>query len=1266
MAFVEAMAIEVSRATVPDRPILQAPFPVSPTTRRIERFGSDKPDVRFGMELVDLGPALVGAGRHAGVRVPACSTTALAAGGRVKAIVAPGMAGDHPARDRRADRARPAVRREGPGLPRARGRTARSRARSPSSCPTTRSARSSSRPAAAEGDLILIVADTHEVDRRRARPAARGARRPARAGRPERPGLRLGPPLPDVPVGHRERPLGRHPQPVQRRPARGRGAARDGLRRPGRAVARRTRPAAPGRSSTTSRSTAGSSAAARSGSIAATCSSARFLLQGQTLEGMREKFGAVLDAFEYGAPPHGGIALGIDRWAALLARQTNIREVMAFPKTQSGTDPMLEAPSMPEPGQYEELGLRFVGAANRAGRGPERRPTPRRRSAILGRSTGSRSGRASRRCSARRASRSRGSSTCSRRCRPRPGRSTGPSSGCRCSCSSRSASGGATARCRAQDDPAGGHRRRLLHRRPDVLAPRDRGGRGGAGDRPRQPAGDHRRLRRVAAPRGAAVAGDAARPAGRAGRRRADLGRRSATDAYGADPQLGVVLGIATAICYAGYLLIIRGAGATRAGRPARWRSRRSSSRSCAVRGRRGRRRPRPDAAARRACSGWRCSGSPSQSVGYLLISISLPRLPAIITSIILLAQPVMSIGAGHRPARRDAVIGAAARRRARHRRDRGRDDPGRRGSGTGSERVRAGRPPTRVTVTAAAQGSGQSRPRRRRRRPTRGCGRRADRAGPRRPAGRAESVSTSWTTPGSPTSIEPAGHGGGEVVDDVGRHPVRGHGAQRVQVARSAAGPASPARRARPVAASCRGAVPCASMSEVIVSGPTQVIRAGQSRTAVVSRTSASASSAPRTIWPTGPALGRGRGAVDRLGADQRRRDGAVGIGRHDDDRQRAARPGEVGEPPDARLAERVGEGALGGGGQDDGGDGHAPECSGPSTRSSRVPASVGQSAVPFDWSSYPPVPDAPTETRHQRPDRRPRRPAQRRHRRPRRPRQDHARRRDAPPDRRLPLEPGRRRPGHGLGRPRAREGDHDPRQADDRRPRRRPPQHRRHARPRRLRRRGRALAADGRFGAAPRRRRRGAAAADPLRPPEGDGAPPAGRRRDQQDRPRRRPPGRGPRRRLRAVHGPRRRRPPDRVPDRLHERQGRHRDAATSTSPGTDLRPLLDLLVEVTPPVDLHARPPAPAAGHEPVGQRLRRPDGRRADLERDDPDGPADHGRPRGGRRHGGLRRAGPDGHAHRHRDQPPDRARHRPRRHRGGRARATSSASPACPR
>jgi aspartyl-tRNA synthetase len=86
-----------------------------------------------------------------------------------------------------------------------------------------------------------------------------------------------------------------------------------------------------------------------------------FALQGYTLEQMHDLFGGMLEAFDYGAPPHGGIALGIDRWAMVFSDQTNIREVMAFPKTQSGADLMLQAPSVPDPAQFAELGLRFVG-----------------------------------------------------------------------------------------------------------------------------------------------------------------------------------------------------------------------------------------------------------------------------------------------------------------------------------------------------------------------------------------------------------------------------------------------------------------------------------------------------------------------------------------------------------------------------------------------------------------------------------------------------------------------------------------------------------------------------------------------------------------------------------------------------------------------------------------------------------------------------------------------------------------------------------------
>jgi aspartyl-tRNA synthetase len=77
-------------------------------------------------------------------------------------------------------------------------------------------------------------------------------------------------------------------------------------------------------------------------------------------ESAKEKFGFLLDALTYGAPPHGGVALGFDRLCALLAGEESIREVIAFPKTQKASDPMSNAPAEVSEKQLKELGVRIV------------------------------------------------------------------------------------------------------------------------------------------------------------------------------------------------------------------------------------------------------------------------------------------------------------------------------------------------------------------------------------------------------------------------------------------------------------------------------------------------------------------------------------------------------------------------------------------------------------------------------------------------------------------------------------------------------------------------------------------------------------------------------------------------------------------------------------------------------------------------------------------------------------------------------------------
>ena len=89
-----------------------------------------------------------------------------------------------------------------------------------------------------------------------------------------------------------------------------------------------------------------------------------FAVLGYTKDEVSERFAQILDAFEYGAPPHGGIAPGIDRLVMVLMGKESIRDVIAFPKTQSQMDPLFGAPSMVEEGQLEELHLEVVGLDN--------------------------------------------------------------------------------------------------------------------------------------------------------------------------------------------------------------------------------------------------------------------------------------------------------------------------------------------------------------------------------------------------------------------------------------------------------------------------------------------------------------------------------------------------------------------------------------------------------------------------------------------------------------------------------------------------------------------------------------------------------------------------------------------------------------------------------------------------------------------------------------------------------------------------------------
>ncbi len=356
MAFVEAMVIEVTHAVVPDRHIARTPFPRFTYREALDRYGTDKPDLRFGMELTDLGELAT----DSGFRV---FEETLASGGRVFGMAVPGLAG---ASRSMLDQTTELARRFG-----AQGLAwiaieSEGGVRSPIAkfLGDGRAEAMAVAAGANPGDLVLIVADrdvlAQEVlGRLRVELGAHLAladpdvlaycwvhRFPmyqwdTERGRWDATHNPFSAPIPEH-IELLTTASGDPSRPAPEDPA-------------GRALAQQYDLALNGWE------LGGGSVRIHQRDLL----ERSFSMMGHSIEGMRAKFGALLDAFEYGAPPHGGIALGIDRWAMVFSRQSNIREVMAFPKTQSGSDLMLEAPSPAEAAQWAELGLRLVGDGDR-------------------------------------------------------------------------------------------------------------------------------------------------------------------------------------------------------------------------------------------------------------------------------------------------------------------------------------------------------------------------------------------------------------------------------------------------------------------------------------------------------------------------------------------------------------------------------------------------------------------------------------------------------------------------------------------------------------------------------------------------------------------------------------------------------------------------------------------------------------------------------------------------------------------------------------
>ncbi|HZU72145.1 MAG TPA: aspartate--tRNA ligase, partial [Acidimicrobiales bacterium] len=329
LGFVSEAVLDATEAVTGERP---PPIGAMPWAEAMSRYGTDKPDLRFGMELVDLSAAF--------------STTEFKAfaGQCIKAIVQPG--GGDTSRSRLDDLTARARALGAKGLVWMRATAGEGGVALDSPVAKFMSeaelAEVVARTGAAPGDLVLVVAD----EQRRA----------------------------EAVLGHLRNDLGRPP--VSQGPYRYTWIVEfplfEGLDDEGRPVPAHhpfTMPhpddlelleSDPLRVRSQSYDLVLNGWELGSGSIRIHRRDVQeriFAVLGISPEEAEARFGFLLSAFRFGAPPHGGFAVGLDRLVAILAGEENIREVIAFPKTQSGVDPMTGAPKPVAPRLLAELGI---------------------------------------------------------------------------------------------------------------------------------------------------------------------------------------------------------------------------------------------------------------------------------------------------------------------------------------------------------------------------------------------------------------------------------------------------------------------------------------------------------------------------------------------------------------------------------------------------------------------------------------------------------------------------------------------------------------------------------------------------------------------------------------------------------------------------------------------------------------------------------------------------------------------------------------------